>query len=199
MRHDLSSVAVTEWHKARTEMKTYSPHYVGISKTGLIDLTHRGVDETGKTERPAWLMTRTYARSWQSSKRYSHAGRLRESARRLARPAIACKQSSARRRMKVTSPRVSCNILLPDICSVRIFVALCRKNGIRPYRYPRQRRTTVMVRVRQSSFEQTVGKEFRILHRELTGYFNETVEHLIADAMKSYGDDETLEQRRLPG
>ena len=101
--------------------------------------------------------------------------------------------------MKVTSPRVSCNILLPDICSVRIFVALCRKNGIRPYRYPRQRRTTVMVRVRQSSFEQTVGKEFRILHRELTGYFNETVEHLIADAMKSYGDDETLEQRRLPG
>lgn len=88
---------------------------------------------------------------------------------------------------------------LPDIWSVRIFVALCRKNGIRPYRYPRQRRTTVMLRVRQSSFEQTVGKEFRILHRELTGYFNETVEHLIADAMKSDGDDETLEQRRLPG
>ncbi len=88
---------------------------------------------------------------------------------------------------------------LPDIWSVRIFVALCRKNGIRPYRYPRQRRTTVMIRVRQSSFEQTVGKEFRILHRELTGYFNETVEHLIADAMKSDGDDETLEQRRLPG
>jgi hypothetical protein len=56
-----------------------------------------------------------------------------------------------------------------------------------------------MIRVRQSSFEQTVGKEFRILHRELTGYFNETVEHLIADAMKSDGDDETLEQRRLPG
>ncbi len=88
---------------------------------------------------------------------------------------------------------------LPDIWSVRIFVALCRKNGIRPYRYPRQRRTTVMVRVQQSSFEQTVGKEFRILHRELTGYFNETVEHLIADAMKSDGDDETLEQRQLPG
>ncbi len=55
-----------------------------------------------------------------------------------------------------------------------------------------------MVRVRQSSFEQTVGEEFRTLHRELTGYFNETVEHLIADAMRSDGDDETLEQRRLP-
>ena len=88
---------------------------------------------------------------------------------------------------------------LPDVWSVRIFVALCRKHGIRPYRYPRQRRTTVMVRVHQSSFEQTVGEGFRTLHRELTAYFSEMVEHLIADAMKSDGDDENLEQRHLPG
>lgn len=88
---------------------------------------------------------------------------------------------------------------LPDVWSVRIFVALCRKHGIRPYRYPRQRRTTVMVRVRRSRFEQTVSEEFRILHWELTAYFNETVDHLIADAMKSDGDDETLEQRQLLG
>ena len=88
---------------------------------------------------------------------------------------------------------------LPDVWSVRIFVALCRKHGVRPYRYPRQRRTTVMVRVHQSSFERTVGEEFRMLHRELTVYFSEMVDHLIADAMSSDGDDETLEQRRLPG
>ena len=88
---------------------------------------------------------------------------------------------------------------LPDVWSVRIFVALCRKHGIRPYRYPRQRRTTVMVRVRRSSFEKTVSEEFRMLHRELTAYFNAMVDHLIADAMKSDGDDESLEQRRLPG
>jgi len=96
-------------------------------------------------------------------------------------------------------PEIELQYSLPDVWSVRIFVALCRKNGIRPYRYPRQRRTTVMVRVRQSSFERTVAEEFRTLHRELTGYFDEMVEHLIADAMKSDGDDETLEQRRLPG
>ena len=96
-------------------------------------------------------------------------------------------------------PEIELQYSLPDVWSVRIFVALCRKNGIHPYRYPRQRRTTVMVRVRQTSFEQTVGEEFRTLHRELTGYFNEMVEHLIADAMRSDGDDETLEQRRLPG
>jgi hypothetical protein len=96
-------------------------------------------------------------------------------------------------------PETEMQYSLPDVWSVRIFVALCRKHGIRPYRYPRQRRTTVMVRVRRSSFDRTVGEEFRTLHRELTTYFNETVDHLIADAMKSDGDDETLEQRRLPG
>ena len=95
-------------------------------------------------------------------------------------------------------PEIELQYSLPDVWSVRIFVALCRKHGIRPYRYPRQRRTTVMVRVRQASFERTVAEEFRTLHQELTAYFNETVEHLIADAMKSDGNDETLEQRQLP-
>jgi hypothetical protein len=96
-------------------------------------------------------------------------------------------------------PEIELQYSLPDVWSVRIFVALCRKHGIRPYRYPRQRRTTVMVRVRQASFERTVAEEFRTLHQELTAYFNETVEHLIADAMKSDGNDETLEQPQLPG
>ncbi|MBU2361093.1 MAG: hypothetical protein KKB02_19520 [Alphaproteobacteria bacterium] len=86
---------------------------------------------------------------------------------------------------------------LPDVWSVRIFVALCRKHDIKPYRYPRQRRTTVMVRVHQSSFESTVGEEFRTLHQELTAYFGDMVEHLIADVMKADGNDETLEQRKL--
>lgn len=95
-------------------------------------------------------------------------------------------------------PETEIQYSMPDVWSVRIFVALCRKHGVHPYRYPRQRRTTVMVRVRKSSFERTVAEEFRTLHLALTAYFNETVEHLIADAMKSDGDDETLEQRQLP-
>ena len=95
-------------------------------------------------------------------------------------------------------PEIELQYSLPDVWSVRIFVALCRKHGVRPYRYPRQRRTTVMVRARQAGFERTVASEFRTLYRELTAYFDETVNHLIADAMKSDGDDETLEQRQLP-
>ena len=112
-----------------------------------------------------------------------------------ARDRLQAKLASA----SASEPETELQYTLPDIWSVRIFVALCRKHGVKPYRYPRQRRTTVMVRVRQAEFERLVAEEFRTLHRELTRYFNETVDHLIADAMNSDGDDETLEQRQLPG
>lgn len=82
---------------------------------------------------------------------------------------------------------------LPDVWAVRIFIALCRKHGLRPYRYPRQRRTTVVVRANPAVFDQTVLAEFTELHRELVGYFSETVEHLLADAMRSDGNDDNLD------
>jgi hypothetical protein len=88
---------------------------------------------------------------------------------------------------------------LPDEWAVRIFIALCRKHGNKPYRYSRQRYTTVMVRVHQRSFERTVGEEFGVLVRETRRYFDAMVDHLIADAMKSNGDDSDLDQRLLPG
>jgi hypothetical protein len=94
-------------------------------------------------------------------------------------------------------PETELQYPLPDVWAVRLFVALCRKHGIKPYRYPRQRRTTVMVRVRRTAFEQTIAAEFQTLHRELTSYFGEMVNHLIANVMKSDGDDETLEQRQI--
>lgn len=94
-------------------------------------------------------------------------------------------------------PEIELQYSLPDVWAVRLFVALCRKHGVRPYRLPRQRRTTVMVRVRRAAFERTVGAEFHALHEELTAYFDETVNHLVANAMRSDGDDETLEQRRI--
>lgn len=94
-------------------------------------------------------------------------------------------------------PEIELQYSLPDIWAVRLFVALCRKHDVKPYRYPRQRRTTVMVRVRKAEFERTISAEFQSLHRELTGYFAEMVNHLIANVMKSDGDDETLEQRQI--
>ena len=94
-------------------------------------------------------------------------------------------------------PEIELQYSLPDVWAVKLFVALCRKHEIKPYRYPRQRRTTVIVRVRKAEFERTIAAEFQRLHGELTRYFGETLDHLIANVMKSDGDDETLEQRRI--
>ena len=94
-------------------------------------------------------------------------------------------------------PEVEFQYSLPDAWAVKIFIALCRKHGVHPYRYPRQRRTTVMVKVRQSEFERTVMAEFNTLHSELVAYFKDTVDHLIADAMKSDGDDDNLERPQI--
>ena len=50
-------------------------------------------------------------------------------------------------------PETELQFSLPDMWSVRLFVAVCRKHGLRPFRYARQRRTTVMVRARERSLE----------------------------------------------
>jgi hypothetical protein len=97
----------------------------------------------------------------------------------------------------ISEPEIEMQYSLPDVWSVRLFVAICRKHGVQPFRYPRQRRTTVMVRIRKSVFERTIAAEFQALHRELTSYFAEMVDHLISDVMKSDGDDDSLEQRQI--
>jgi hypothetical protein len=96
-----------------------------------------------------------------------------------------------------TEPEVELQYTLPDLWSVRLFIALCRKADVQPYRYPRQRRTTVMVRVRPSVFEHGVLAEFSALHGALTEAFGDIVAHLIADVMRGDGDDTALEQPRI--
>ena len=96
-------------------------------------------------------------------------------------------------------PDIEMKFTLPDTWSVRLFVAICRKHGVRPYRYPRQRRTTVMARGPHPMLEHTVWAEFCSLQSELELYFEATVDHLITTAMHSDGDDSGLETAHLPG
>ncbi|MCI5078713.1 hypothetical protein [Oricola sp.] len=86
-------------------------------------------------------------------------------------------------------PEIELQYSLPDLWAVRLFYAVCRKHGVTPYRYSRQRRTTVVVKVRRSHFMKVVDGEFQLLHREMMDYFNETAEHLIRNVMKSDGND----------
>ena len=100
-----------------------------------------------------------------------------------------------RLRGRLGEPEVELRFSLPDIWSVRLFVAICRKHGLHPYRYARQRRTTVMVRARERTFDREVWAEFSRLHDELESYFEDVTDHLITHAMGSDGDDNALGRR----
>ena len=85
---------------------------------------------------------------------------------------------------RVDTP-VEMQFSMPDPWAVRLFVALCRRYGIRPYRYPRQRRTTIMVRAPRQFFETVVWRQFSDMHTDLWLHFEETTDRLIREAVHS--------------
>ena len=86
-------------------------------------------------------------------------------------------------------PLVELQFTMPDLWSVRLFVALCRRYGFRPYRYRRQRRTTVMVRAAKQAFDQVVWRQFTDLHADLQAYLERTTMELIRNAVEADDSD----------
>src|SRR5580658_8859307 len=70
---------------------------------------------------------------------------------------------------------------LPDHWKRRLFSALCRRYGLEPYRYRRQRYTTVMVRVPKSFVDNTLWPEYLQLSEALTEYLEEATERIIRE------------------
>jgi len=75
---------------------------------------------------------------------------------------------------------------LPDRWQRRLFAALCRRYGLEPYRYKRQRYTTLMVRVPRSFVDRTLWPEYMELKAALDEYLNEATERIIREEV--YGD-----------
>ncbi|MEF2558014.1 hypothetical protein VQ044_17385 [Aurantimonas sp. C2-5-R2] len=82
-------------------------------------------------------------------------------------------------------PPVEMQFSMPDPWAVKLFVALCRRYGIRPYRYPRERRTTIMVRAPRGFFDAVVWRQFSEMHTDLWLHFEETTDRLIREAVHS--------------
>ncbi len=90
-------------------------------------------------------------------------------------------------------PAVEYRFSLPDQWSRRLFVALLRRYGITPYRYRRQRRTTVMARVSRKFVQETLQPEFEALQETLSDYFDAFTSRIIAEALD--GDPRDAEER----
>ena len=68
---------------------------------------------------------------------------------------------------------------VPDIWSRQLFIALCRRYGIKPFRYRRMHRQTVVVKAPRSFVEQVLWPEFQDLSAALSDYLAEVTEKLI--------------------
>lgn len=68
---------------------------------------------------------------------------------------------------------------LGDQWSRRLFLALCRRYGLQPYRKPRQRMTTVMLRVPKEFVDQVLWPEFQELNVALVHYLDQVTLRVI--------------------
>jgi hypothetical protein len=81
---------------------------------------------------------------------------------------------------------------LTDGWSKKLFLALLRRYELRPYRYARQRRNTVMVRVPRSFVNETLWPEFLELSEVLKTYLEEVTNRVIAQAIHEDAGEEEI-------
>jgi hypothetical protein len=90
-------------------------------------------------------------------------------------------------------PALEFQFKLPDSWQRRLFSALCRRNGLEPYRYKRQRYTTVMVRATKSVVDRILWPEYVELRSALDDYLNDATERIIREEV--YGDATEASER----
>jgi hypothetical protein len=72
---------------------------------------------------------------------------------------------------------------LPDPWKRKLFVALCRRYGLRPYRERGRRYSTVMVRAPKTFHDRTLWPEFLALAEELHKHLDELTEQVVREAI----------------
>ena len=67
--------------------------------------------------------------------------------------------------------------------SQRLFVALARRYGLKPFRRPRQHSTTIMLRAKRRFVEETLMPQYNAIHAELTRHFDAIADEVIGRAV----------------
>ncbi len=88
---------------------------------------------------------------------------------------------------------------LADPWSRRLFLALCRRYGLKPYRNYRQRVSSVMLRAPMAFVEQVLWPEFEELNAALTQYLSEVTERVIREEVHRDTSEAAEMAPALPG
>jgi len=82
-----------------------------------------------------------------------------------------------------SDPLVEMQFKLPDRWQRRLFMALCRRYGLEPYRYKGQRFTSVTVKAPKLFVKETLWPEYLQLSEALDEYLNEATEKIIREEL----------------
>ncbi len=85
-----------------------------------------------------------------------------------------------------------------DDWSRHLFVALCRRNGLQPYRRANEDRGVVTVRAPRNFLEGTLWRQYVSLDAELRSYLNEVSLRIIRDEVHADASDAHEIQEALP-
>ena len=88
-----------------------------------------------------------------------------------------------------------------DMWSRKVFVALLRRYGIKPYRYSGQRYTTVMAKVSKRFVNETLWPEFQEISETLQRYLSDVTERVVRQVIHQDSSEAVVvdEPRPLPG
>jgi hypothetical protein len=107
-----------------------------------------------------------------------------------------------RQRLKSTELKeqpIEMRFSISDPWSRQLFLALARRYGLRPYRYPRAQRQTVMLKGPPTFLREVLWAQFKELNRELTKFLEDTTRRVISEEV--FGDtadaDEVVEPKRI--
>ena len=94
-----------------------------------------------------------------------------------------------------TEKTVETKFSIPDIWSRQLFLALSRRYGLRPFRYCRMHRQSIIVRAPKSFIDQVLWPEFEELSAALTDYLSEITERVIREEVHGEtGDADEIDE-----
>ena len=84
---------------------------------------------------------------------------------------------------------------ISDAWSRQLFIALCRRYGIRPYRHRRMHRQTIVIEAPKSFVDQVLWPEFQELNAALVAYLSEITEKVIREEVhRETGEADEIEE-----
>jgi len=94
-------------------------------------------------------------------------------------------------------PPVEYRFSFQDMWSRKVFTALLRRYELKPYRYHRQRYTTVMAQVPKSFVDETLWPEFQKINSELQDYLQEVTDKVVKRVLHEDSSDAVVVDQPL--